>query len=456
MAKTFRYYNPDQLLLLPPNLREWLPENHLAYFINDIVDELDLSEITLSYEGEERGYPPYHPVMLTKVLLYAYCVGRPSSRKIQKAVEEDVAFRVLAAENRPDFRTISDFRKRHLKALAGIFVQVLKLCQEAGLVKLGHVALDGTKVKANASKHKAMSYERMCKTEQELEDEIRRLLQEGVRIDEQEDRRFGPDKRGDELPEELARRETRLKKIREAKKRLEEEARQQAERKRKEREEKERTAEAAGIKPRGPKPKPIEDTPKAKAQCNFTDSDSKIMKDANKAFIQGYNAQIAVDATAQVIVACDVITNPKDSVNTVALVEQVEQNTGDNPQKITADAGNYSEENVKRFLEQGIDPYIATDKRMHNQPLPTPPRGRIPKNTSTKSRMIRKLRTKKGRETYSRRKEVVEPVFGQIKSARGFERFLFRGHHKVRLEWTLICLGHNILKLFRSGAYAPA
>ena len=221
MAKTFRYYNPDQLLLLPPNLREWLPENHLAYFINDIVDELDLSEITLSYEGEERGYPPYHPVMLTKVLLYAYCVGRPSSRKIQKAVEEDVAFRVLAVENRPDFRTISDFRKRHLKALAGIFIQVLKLCQEAGLVKLGHVALDGTKVKANASKHKAMSYERMCKTERELEDEIRRLLEEGVRIDEQEDRRFGPDKRGDELPEELARRETRLKKIREAKKRLE-------------------------------------------------------------------------------------------------------------------------------------------------------------------------------------------------------------------------------------------
>ena len=454
MAKTFRYYNPDQLLLLPPNLREWLPENHLVYFINDIVSELDLSGITSAYEGDERGYPPYHPVMMTKILLYAYCVGKPSARKIQKKLEEDVAFRVLAAENKPDFRTISDFRKRHLTALAGIFVQVLKLCQKAGLVKLGHVALDGTKVKANASKHKAMSYDRMCKAERELEEEIRQLLEEGIRIDEEEDRLYGPDKRGDELPEELARRESRLKKIREAKKRLEEEARIQAEQKRKERAAKD--AQCAGQKRRGRKPKPIIDTPAGKAQSNFTDPDSKIMKNADKAFIQAYNAQAAVDSTAQVIVACDVITNPKDSTKTVDLVDQIQKNTGAKPKKVTADAGNYSEKNIQRLTRRKIDAYIATGKVKHGAKTPPPPRGRIPKNATTKDRMSRKLRTKKGRATYSRRKEIVEPVFGQIKSARGLDRFWLRGHHKVRHEWAIICLTHNLLKLFRSGTLVPA
>jgi transposase len=225
MSKTFRPYEPDQIFLMPISMQEWLPGNHLAYFISDVVDNLDLSAITERYAGEERGYPPYHPAMMVKVLLYAYCIGVASSRKIEKRLCEDIAFRVLAANNTPDFRTISDFRKDHLRALAGLFLQVLKLCRKAGLVKLGHVALDGTKIKANASKHKAMSYKRMKEEEARLEAEVAELLKKAEAVDEEEDQWYGKDTRGDELPKELAFRESRLKKIREAKVALEAEAR---------------------------------------------------------------------------------------------------------------------------------------------------------------------------------------------------------------------------------------
>jgi transposase len=395
MSKTFKPYEPDQQYLLPPSLKEWLPNKHLAYFISDVLDELDLSEIIKVYADEDRGYPPYHPVMMTKVLTYWYCVGVPSSRRIHKKLEEDVAFRVLAAENQPDFRTISDFRKKHLKALANIFCQVLHLCQKAGLVKLGHVALDGTKIKANASKHKAMSYERMCKTETELQKEVERLLQEAERVDAREDDLYGCDKRGDELPEELSRRETRLKKIREAKKALEEEARLEADKK-------------------------------------------------------------AAVRAAQIIVAHDVITNPKDAVATVEMVDQIKEQCGEMPKKISADAGNYSEDNVKKLQGREVEPFIAPGKIKHNDRLVPAPRGRIPVLTSVKDRMARKLKTRRGRKIYAKRKEIVKPVFGQIKSARGFTQFFLRGHEKVRCEWAMICMGHNLLKLFRSGKWAFA
>jgi len=454
MSKIYRPYEPDQTYLLPPSLKEWLPKNHLTYFINDLVDELDLSEITREYEGEDRGYPPYHPVMMTKVLVYGYCVGKPSSRRIQKELEEGVAFRVLAAENRPDFRTISDFRKRHLNALAKIFCQVLQLCQKAGLVKLGHVALDGTKIKANASKHKAMSYDRMCKTEAELEKEVERLLQEAARVDAREDELYGQDKRGDELPEELSRRETRLKKIREAKKALEEEACLKAQKEAAERAAKE--AACNGKKPPGRPAGPIQEKPEGKAQRNFTDPDSKIMKNADKAFVQAYNAQAAVDSKAQIIVAHDVIANPNDSVATVEMVDQIKEHCGKMPKNVLADAGNYSEDNVEELKKREVEPFIATGKITHSDRLTSAPRGRIPVSATVKDRMARKLKTKRGRAIYARRKAIVEPVFGQIKSVRGFDRFLLRSHWKVRCEWAMICMGHNLLKLFRSGKYAFA
>jgi len=284
VSKTFRPYDPDQIFLMPTSMRDWLPTDHLAYFISDVVEQLDLSVIMQRYRGEERGYPPYHPVMMVKVLLYAYCVGVPSSRKIAKRLEEDIAFRVLAANNTPDFRTISDFRKDHLKALSGLLLQVLKLCQKAGLVKLGHISLDGTKIKANASKHKAMSYKRMKEEEARLEAEIKGMLQKAEVVDEEEDRRYGKDKRGDELPRELAFRESRLRKIREAREALEAEARQEAEQAKKE------GRQSAAV---------LSD----KAQRNFTDPESHIMPaPGGKHFEQAYNAQAAVDSAHQVIV----------------------------------------------------------------------------------------------------------------------------------------------------------
>jgi len=427
MSKSFRPYAPEQMLLMPASLRDWLPEDHLAYFISDVVDHLDLEAIMARYKTEERGYPPYHPRMMVKVLLYAYCIGVPSSRKIAKRLEEDVAFRVLSANNTPDFRTISDFRKDHLEALAGSFVQVLKLCQKAGLVKLGHVALDGTKVKANASKHKAMSYGRMKQEEARLEEEVKRLLKEAEVVDEEEDRRYGKDKRGDELPRELARRESRLKKIREAKAALEAE-------------EEARTAQAVA--------------PEDKRQHNFTDPESRIMVSSENSFVQAYNCQAAVDSQSQVIVACEATNQASDKPHLKAMMEQVTANIGSKPEKLSADAGYFSEENLKLMEKEGVEAYIPPDKQRHTSPLPPAPRGRIPEGLSLKERMRRKLRTKKGQSIYSKRKVSVEPVFGQIKQARGFRQFLLRGLRKVSAEWRLICLTHNLLKLHTTRRWA--
>ena len=432
MSKTFRPYEPDQDFLMPISMREWLPADHLAYFISDVVESLDLSAITKRYAGEERGYPPYHPGMMVKVLLYAYCIGVASSRKIEKRLCEDIAFRVLAANNTPDFRTISDFRKDHLRALAGLFLQVLKLCQKAGLVKLGHVALDGTKIKANASKHKAMSYKRMKEEETRLEAEIVELMKKAEAVDEEEDHRYGKDKRGDELPKEMAFRESRLKKIREAKEALEGDAKREAE-----------IAAASNKKHTG--------VPADKAQRNFTDPESHIMPaPGGKHFIQAYNAQAAVDSTHQVIVAAEVTNKPTDRGQAEPMMEVVKTNTGQLPRQMSADAGYFSSDAVKNLTTIGIDVYMPPDKIGHRAVLPPAPRGRIPKNLSIADRMRRKLRTKKGKERYGLRKELPEPVFGQIKQARGFDQFLLRGSDKVSSEWKVICTGHNLLKLFRA------
>jgi len=427
VSKTFRPYEPDQIFLMPASLREWLPGNHLAYFVSDVVGQLDLSAITARYAREERGYPPYHPAMMVKVLLYAYCTGVASSRKIEKHLCEDIAFRVLAANNTPDFRTISDFRKDHLKALAGLFLQVLRLCQKTGLVKLGHVALDGTKVKANASKHKAMSYKRMKEEESRLESEVMELLKKAEVVDEEEDQRYGKNKRGDELPKELAFRESRLKKIREAKASLEAEVRLKATEEGKDR------------------------VPEDKAQRNFTDPDSHIMPAAGgKHFVQAYNAQAAVDSAHQIIVAAEVTNNPSDRRQAEPMMEVVKNNTGQLPCQMSADAGYFSSDTVNNLTAQGIDVYIPLGKIGHRLTLQPAPRGRIPKSLSIADRMRRKLRTKKGRECYGLRKELPEPVFGQIKQARGFRQFLLRGSGKVSSEWKVICTGHNLLKLFQA------
>ena len=435
MSKTFRPYEPNQDFLMPASMRDWLPTEHLAYFISDIVDQLDLSAILVRYASEERGYPPYHPAMMVKVLLYAYCVGVPSSRKIEKRLCEDIAFRVLAANNTPDFRTIADFRKDHLKALSGLFLQVLKVCQKAGLVKLGHVALDGTKIKANASKHQAMSYKRMKEEEARLEAEVAALMKKAEAVDEEEDCRYGKDKRGDELPKGLAFSESRLKKIREAREALEEEAKREAE-----------VAAAAG---KVKKNKKHTGVPDEKAQRNFTDPESRIMPaPGGKHFIQAYNAQAAVDSAHQVIVAAEVTNKPVDRGQAEPMIEVVKENTGRLPRQMSADAGYFSSDAVNNLTARGIDVYMPPDKMSHGTALPPAPRGRIPKDLSIADRMRRKLRTKKGKERYGLRKELPEPVFGQIKQARGFRQFLLRGEDKADGEWKIICVGHNLLKLF--------
>jgi transposase len=434
-------------LLLPPSPMDWLPEGHLARFILDLVKELDLGRIYARYERDLRGFPPYHPQMMVALLLYGYCVGVPSSRKIERKTYEDVAFRVIAGEEHPDHSRINEFRRVHLEALSGLFVQVLRLCQKAGLVKLGKVALDGTKMKANASKHKAMSYQRMGEEEKRLRARVSELLAEAEKVDAKEDAEFGVGRRGDELPEELQRAETRLKRIREAKKALEAEARQQHE-------------EAKNAKDHDDPPPPPTETPLSKhkipttdegkptpkAQRNFTDPESRIMKTGD-GYVQGYNCQAMVDAEHQVIVAQAVTNQPPDAEHLVPMLVQTVANCGAKPEKLLADAGYYSEANACEAEKWNVDPYIATGRQRRSEP---PPQvlGRPPADLTNKQQMARKLATKDGAAVYARRKVIVEPVFGQTKEARGFRRFLLRGLAKVRHEWSLISLTHNILKLY--------
>jgi len=439
--KTFRPYQPNQTLLLPPSLGDWLPKDHLAYFLSEVVDQLDLSKIYGAYQ-EERGYPPYDPRMMVKIWVYAYAKGIRSSRRIAAALYEDVAFRVLADNQQPSFSTIALFRRRHHEALGELLVQTVRLAQKAGLVQLKQVAVDGTKVKANASKHSSMSYGRMQEEEKRLEAEIEQYLKEAETVDAAEDAAFG-DRRGDELPPELADRQKRLEAIRRAKAELEEEARRKAE--------EQRVKEPANRRDKDdPPPKP-----KAKAQRNFADPDSRIMRNAEKAFIQGYNAQLVVDVKSQIILASDLTNQAADVGHLVPLIDQVEVNTGQAPKQVLADAGYYSDANRAALEQRGIDALIPPYKVKHTVWREARyPRGRIPRNLSAKDRMWRKVMSKRGRETYKLRHTSVEPVIGQIKWARNLLQFTVRGLAKVRSLWRFDCAVHNLLKLYRLG-YQP-
>ena len=438
MSKTFRPWLVDQPQLLPPSVMEFVPGGHVAHFVRTLVrDELDLSAILAAY-GEERGYPPYHPVMMTALLLYGYSRGVYSSRRLERACEERLDFLAVTAMNRPDHRTICEFRRRHLAALSDLFVQVLKLCQSAGLVQLGHVALDGTKIAANASKHKAMSYGRMKKAEAELKAEVDAWLATAEAADAEEDARLGA-ARGDEMPEWVKDKTRRLEKIREAKAALEAEAKA-------EQAAKEAAQAASGKPPRkgGRKPKTPPGTPEDKAQRNFTDPQSRIMK-GKDGFLQGYNAQAAVDARAQVIVAHGLTDNAADAGHLIPMADAVEANTGAKPAQISADSGYCSEENLAALETRQITGFVATGRQKHGQAAADG--GEAKKKGPKVEAMRARLREGGFESPYRLRKQTVEPVFGQIKHARGFRQFLMRGLAKVSGEWAMLCTAHNLLKL---------
>ena len=432
MGKTFRDWDIEQLMMFPPSVEDFVPQGHVAHFVRSTVSEaLDLSAIVDCY-NEERGYPPYHPVMMTALLLYAYCQGIYPSRRIAKACRERVDFMAVTGMQTPDFRTISDFRKRHMAALKELFVQILRLCQEAGLVKLGHVALDGTKVKANASKHKAMSYGRMKKAEPELEAIVRGWLRQAEAADLRDDQEHGVDLNGEELPDWVRDKQRRLEKIREARARLQAEA---------------QAAEKGEEKKSGGPGRPRKNepgTPKDSAQTNFTDPQSRIMK-SHDGFIQGYNAQAVVDADSQVIVAQGLTNNASDAQQLAVMVAQIKQNTGRQARELSADAGYCSEDNLKELRRRHINGYIATGRQKHGQA--TAAAERNVKLGTYAYAMWQKLRRGGHRSRYRLRKQTVEPVFGQVKQGRGFRQFLLRGLRKVAGEWSLICTAHNLLKL---------
>ncbi len=430
--------------LFPPSPQDWLPQNDLVYFLLDTVATLDITPIFAHYERELRGQPPFHPRMMVALLLYCYATGTRSSRKIMRRCHVDVACRVIVGGDIPDFRTISDFRKIHLARLEALFVEILKLCALAGLAKVGTIALDGTKVKANASRHKAMSYDRMKSEEVRLKQEIAKLLAEAEATDKAEDIELGRDRHGDELPEELARRQNRLAKILAAKKLLEERARTEA------------AEEAARRQAEGKPPTPIppsQAVPDPKDQINFTDPQSRIMKASNKGWDQCGNAQ-AVCNEQQIILAADVTQQANDVRQVVPMVDQTRANldaagVAEAIRAALGDAGYYSEANATALQERGIDAYLATERLKHSEKVASAPRGRIPKDLSAKRRMARKLRTKPGRAMYAKRKGMIEPIFGQLKQVLGFRQFAMRGLASMRGEWRLMATVHNLLKLWR-------
>jgi transposase len=455
--KAFRPYDPDQVLLMAPVLNDWVPEGDLAHFVSDLVEgSLDLAEVFASYE-DERGYPPYDPRLMLKLLIYGYATGTVSSRKLEQATYRDVAVRMLVADQHPDYRSIARFRARHLEALAALFVQALRLCRKAGLVKMGSLAIDGTKLRANASRHKAMSYERMGKAEAQLEAEIAAieaqaaaLLKDAEAVDREEDARYGSDRRGDELPAELARRESRLERIRDAKAALEVEEQER---------ERARQAElrAEGREPRKPDPDEEPPAPKPTAQRNFTDPESKIMKTSDGSFHQCFNGQAVVDSHAQVIVAAELSGEAPDARQLEPALEQLDDNLeaieAELPEdaKLLGDAGYFSEANVATTVEHGLDPHLATGRFKRSEPQPPAPRGPIAGDATAKQQMARKLKTNRGRAVYARRKTIVEPVFGQMDTVQGARRLLLRGEAAARAQWRFHCAIHNLLKLHRAG-----
>jgi len=438
MAKTFKSWDVDQLVLLPPSIQELVPAGHLAHFVRDLVrDSLDVSAVLKTYD-EDRGFPPYDPTMMVALLLYAYSQGLYASRRITKACQERVDVMAVTARQSPDFRTISDFRKRHLTALGGLFTQVLQLCQKAGLVSLGHVALDGTKIRANASKHKAMSYSRMKTAEPALATEVAQWLAKAAASDAREDEAYGVDRRGDELPEWVLNKQHRLERIRAAKAALEADAQNDAGAK------KRKDDHPSDCSRRGRPAKNPPSTPPDRAQRNFTDPDSRIMK-ARDGFIQGYNAQAAVDADHQIIVAQGLTHQASDASQLTPMLAHIKANTGRQARELSADAGYCSEQNLTALHRRHIRGYVATGRQRHGTASATGARKTVP-GTRVHAMKVR-LKRAGHRSRYRLRKQVVEPVFGQIKQARGFRQFLLRGLSQVSGEWSLVCSAHNVLKL---------
>ncbi len=443
--KPFREYQPGQGDLFPPAPIDWLPEGHLAHYVLDVVGAMDLSQFYAAYSSGP-GQRAYSPKMMLAVWVYAYALGVRSSRRVERALYEDVGFRLVSGNQQPNFWTLNNFRTLHRDRLSEVLVETVRLAKAMGLVKLGQVAIDGTKVKANASKHSAMSYKRMVEEEARLKAEIDAYLDSADQVDAEEDERLGK-ARGDELPEEVRTQKARLQKIQEDKKRLEEQAR---ERVRAEQEERRKQAEQEGREFK-PRMNPDEVEPDPKAQSNFTDPESRIMKGSDKEFTQAYNAQAAVDADTQVILAADLTNCAADSQHLPGLVEQTIENCGDTPKQASADAGYYSQANVDFLREKGIEALIPPGKVPHSEwRNRKAPRGRIPQHLSDKERMQRKLSTKRGREAYKKRQMSVEPVFGQIKGGRGLRQLLHRGEEMARAMWQFDCAVHNILKMFRA------
>lgn len=459
--KAFRPFLPEQSLLLPHSLDDWLPEKHLARFVAETVGQLNLRGIYASYEDDGRGQAAYHPELMVRLLLYAYATGRFSSRKIERATYEDVAFRYLAANQHPDHVTIAEFRRRHLQAIAALFVQVFILCQRAGLTSLGHVAIDGTKLAGHAGRTRGVSYERMGEEEKRLSEEVAKLLTAAEQVDQAEDAAAPP--AVTELPAELATRQKRLEAIRQAKRDLEREAREKAEQEKAAVEE--RLAEIAkqeqetGRKFRGKRPTapdPAKAEPGPKQQRCLTDPDARLMKEGGKrSFCFGYNAQAAVDSKNQVIVAATVTQDQHDRAQLAPVVAQVHVNVGRKPEKVSADTGYYNPKLEDSGALEAVDVYVVPDagrgKRARAEwtgPAPPP-------EAPLLTRLRYKMAQPAAREIYGKRKTIVEPVFGQIKEQQGFRRFSFRGKLKVSAEWAIVCLTHNLRKLNRA-RMAPA
>lgn len=446
--KRFRAYDPEQPYLLPPAPRDWLPEGHLALFVHDLVDQLDVREIIESYgSGESGGRPPFEPRMMLRVWIYAYAVGVRSSRKVQRALVEDVAFRFLSGNQQPRYWALNEFRARHREALSNLFVQSVRLAAGAGLVKLGHVAIDGSKLKANASLNKAMSYGRMIREEERLRKEIEAYLDACDEVDAAEDEEFGPDNDGDEPPEHLTSREGRLAAIREAKEELEREAKERSAR-----EQEARRAQAAREgRAFHPRVDPLDATPRDREQRNFTDPESRVMR-SGKTFVQAYNAQAAVDAEHQVIVATHASNLAPDPTHLPELLSEIEANLAAHPKEVSADAGYYSEENLDAIEATGATAYVAPGRITHDEwRNQKAPRGRIPTSLTRRERMKRLLSTKAGKAKYLLRQITAEPVFGQIKHTRNLPQIHHRGLEKVHAYWRFDCAVHNFLKLFRYG-----
>ncbi len=466
MSKRFRVCSLDQQFLMPPSLQDWLPENHLARFIADVVNELDLSSIYAEYERKDgRGLSAYHPLLITRLLLYGYCIGTTSSRKIEQATHDNVAFRYLSADQHPDHDTLAAFRQQHLEALAGLFVQALRLCQKAGLVKLGNVAIDGTKIKANASTRRSVGYEKISEREQHWRSEVERLLNQAQQTDQDEDQRFGVGQPADPLPDDLASAQKRLQRLQQARTELEQEAKEQLQAavndlplrnagRPSKAEQASKTTKSRQQRDKETKRR-IRAAKNAAApsrQYNFVDADSRVMKDNGpKAFVQGYNVQIAVDAHAQIIVAAEITQQTTDRQQLVPLVKGVRSSAQATPETITADAGYWDTTSLLDPSLQGIQVLVTPDSNPQPPGAPLPPTA--PRNEQA-IRMREALASQEGKARYALRKSTVEPVFGQIKEARGIRRFRLRSLPKVTSEWKLICATHNLLKLFRFRAAA--